>query len=299
MTGDLPSERRTVLCVIDAHHHLWDPAVRKLPWLEGDQPWATAEELAPLRRAFTVEDLAPLARATGVTGTVVIQTLADTAETRDMLAIADGPGPVQGVVGWVDLTAPDVADQVAALRAERGGRRLSGIRHPMLAEPDPGWLARPAVRDGLRALGAAGLCFDLTVFTTQLPEAVATSRSVPECVFVLDHLGNPPVETGDDGGNWARAIAELGALENVVCKLSGAHSDPPSPGRLRPYYETVLAAFGPDRLMFGSDWPVSSLTAPYGDMVRSYLALLDGLSTAERDAILDGTARRIYQPRPA
>jgi L-fuconolactonase len=284
-----------VRCVIDAHHHLWDPAVRKLPWLEGDQPWATAEELAPLRRAFTVEDLAPLARAAGVTGTIVIQTLGDTAETTELLAIAAGPGPVQGVVGWVDLAAPDVAGQVAALRAEPGGRGLSGIRHPMLAEPDPGWLARPAVRDGLRALGTAGLCFDLAVFATQLPAAVATARSVPDCVFVLDHLGNPPVENADDGGNWARAIAELGALENVVCKLSGAQADPPSPERLRPYYEAVLAAFGPDRLMFGSDWPVSSLTAPYGEIAGSYLALLDGLSAAERDAILDGTARRVYQ----
>ena len=278
--------------MIDTHHHLWDLSVREQPWLVGDQPWATEEELAPLRRSFTVADLSCVAAPEGITGTVVVQVLGDPAETADLLAIASDAGLVRAVVGWADLTAADVGDQIAAYRARPGGSRLAGIRHPLLAEPDPEWLARPAVRRGLGELAAAGgLCFELTLFSHQLPLAVETARSVPSLTFVLDHLGNPPVEDGDDGG-WAAAIADLGRLDNVVCKLSGAHTSPVSAARLRPYYEAALAAFGPSRLMFGSDWPVSSLTAPYHEIAAMYRELISGLPPAEHDAIpkvpLDG-----------
>jgi len=280
--------------MIDTHHHLWDLSVREQPWLVGDQPWATEEELAPLRRSFTVADLSRVAAPEDVTGTVVVQVLGDPAETADLLAIASDEGLVRAVVGWADLTAADVGDQIAAYRARPGGSRLAGIRHPLLAEPDPEWLARPAVRRGLGELAAAGgLCFELTLFSHQLPLAVETARSVPSLTFVLDHLGNPPVEDGDDGG-WAAAIADLGGLDNVVCKLSGAHTSPVSAARLRPYYEAALAAFGPSRLMFGSDWPVSSLTAPYHEIAGMYRELISGLPPAERDAIAEGTARRVY-----
>jgi len=289
-----------VLAVIDAHHHLWDPAARDLRWLADDQPWASEEELRPLRRSFTTADLADVAVPEGVTGTVVVQALDDPAETADMLAIAakasDGAegGLVKAVVGWADLTAPDVADQIAGYQGLPGGNRLAGMRHPLIAEPDPEWLARPAVRSGLRVLGEAGLSFGLTVFERQLAGAVATVRSVPGCLFTLDHMGGPPAETGADGG-WATAIADLGRCENVVCKLSGAHTEPVSADALRPYFDALLAAFGPSRLMIGSDWPVSSLTAPYHDMWNMYRELIAGLSPAEQDAILDGTARRVYR----
>jgi L-fuconolactonase len=279
--------------MIDTHHHLWDLSVREQPWLVGDQPWATEEELAPLRRSFTVADLSSVAAPEGVTGTVVVQVLGDPAETADLLAIAGAEGLVRAVVGWADLTAADVGDQIAAYRALPGGSRLAGIRHPLLAEPDPEWLARPAVRDGLRALATAGVCFDLTLFSRQLPLAVATARSVPELTFVLDHLGNPAVE-GEAA--WAAAIRDLGRLDNVVCKLSGAHTAPVGAAGLRPYYEVALAAFGPSRLMFGSDWPVSSLTAPYHEIAGMYRELISGLSRAEQDAILEETACRVYRP---
>ncbi|HEX8008364.1 MAG TPA: amidohydrolase family protein [Trebonia sp.] len=285
--------------MIDAHHHLWDLSVREQPWLTGDQPWATEEELRPLHRSFTVADLEAVARPEGVTGTVVVQVLTDPAETADLLAIAGRSNVVQAVVGWADLTRPDVAGQIAAYRELPGGGRLAGIRHPMLAEPDPDWLARPSVRKGLRQLAAADLCFDLTVFARQLPLSAATVRSVPDCVFVLDHLGNPPAESANGGEGWTAAIADLGRCDNVVCKLSGAHTAPVSAARMRPYYETALAAFGPDRLMFGSDWPVSSLTAPYAEISGMYRELITGLSGPERGQILGGTAQRVYQPRSA
>lgn len=285
--------------VIDAHHHLWDLSAREYRWLMGDQPWASDEELARLRRTFGLAELAPLAAASGVTGTVVVQTVAEPWETPDLLALAAGAGLLAGVVGWTDLAAPSVADAVAGLRALPGGAFLCAIRHPLLAEPDPGWLARPPVVRGLRALAAAGLCFDVVARPEQLAGAVSAARSVPGLTFVLDHLGGPPVGSGspDDAGPtgfWAVAVRELAALPNVVCKLSGAHSDPPLAIDLRPYYETALAAFGPTRLMFGSDWPVSTLAGTYGDICDMYLELTADLGAAESHAIFDGTARRVY-----
>jgi L-fuconolactonase len=311
--------------VIDAHHHLWDLAAREHRWLMGGQPWAGDDELASLRRSFTLADLAPLAAAAGVTGTVVIQTVAEPWETPDLLALAAGRDPYQagekprgpagagaarpapagrllgGVVGWTDLTAPGVADAAAGLRELPGGEFLRGIRHPLLAEADPGWLARPAVLRGLRALAAAGLSFDIVALPRQLPAAVTAARLVPELSMVLDHLGGPPVGSGQDGeaGPWADAIRGLAALPNVTCKLSGAHTTTADVGGLRPYYQAVLAAFGPDRLMFGSDWPVSTIAAPYGQVCALYQELTAQLSPAEQDAIFDRTARRVYRlPAP-
>jgi L-fuconolactonase len=307
--------------VIDAHHHLWDIAAREHRWLMGGQPWASDDELARLRRSFTLADLAPLAAAAGITGTVVVQTVAEPWETPDLLALAAGRDPYQaeeercgpaeaggarlapaggllaGVVGWTDLTAPAAADAVAGLRELPGGEFLSGIRHPVLAEADPGWLARPEVLRGLQALAAAGLSFDIVTLPHQLPAAVTAAQSVPELTMVLDHLGGPPVGSGQDGedGPWAVAIRRLAALPNVTCKLSGAHTTPVAASDLRPYYQTVLAAFGPDRLMFGSDWPVSTLAAPYGRVCGLYQELTAQLSPAEQDAIFDRTARRVYR----
>jgi L-fuconolactonase len=307
--------------VIDAHHHLWDIAAREHRWLMGGQPWASDDELARLRRSFTLADLAPLAAAAGITGTVVVQTVAEPWETPDLLALAAGRDPYQaeeercgpaeaggarlapaggllaGVVGWTDLTAPAAADAVAGLRELPGGEFLSGIRHPVLAQADPGWLARPEVLRGLQALAAAGLSFDIVTLPHQLPAAVTAAQSVPELTMVLDHLGGPPVGSGQDGedGPWAVAIRRLAALPNVTCKLSGAHTTPVAASDLRPYYQTVLAAFGPDRLMFGSDWPVSTLAAPYGRVCGLYQELTAQLSPAEQDAIFDRTARRVYR----
>ena len=290
----------------------------------GGQSWASDDELARLRRSFTLADLAPLAAAAGITGTVVVQTVAEPWETPHLLALAAGRDPYRagkercepagaegaqpakargllaGVVGWTDLTAPAMTDAVAGLRELPGGEFLCGIRHPVLVEADPGWLARPAVLRGLQALAAAGLSFDIVTLAHQLPAAVTAARSVPELTMVLDHLGGPPVGEGQEGqggedGPWAAAIRSLAALPNVTCKLSGAHTTSADASDLRPYYETVLAAFGPDRLMFGSDWPVSTLAAPYGGVCDLYRELTAQLSPAEQDAIFEGTARRVYR----
>jgi L-fuconolactonase len=285
--------------VIDSHQHFWDLSAHDQPWLASDPV------LAPLLRNFSLADLAPLAAAEGVTATVAVQTVTESWETPELLALAAGPGLVAGVVGWADLTAPGVADVLAELRGLPGGDRLCGIRHPVLVEPDPDWLARPAALRGLKALAAAGLAYDVVGEPRHLPAAVTAAREIPELRFVLDHLGNPGMQPGIDPGAsqpWASAVTQFAALENTTAKLSGILGVPPPSGapintveHLRPYYDLALHDFGPDRLMFGSDWPPSTLDAAYGEVLATAHALTAALSTTEQAAIFSGTADRTYR----
>ena len=279
--------------IVDAHQHVWDLSAHRQPWLElpGHEP---------LLRDYSEADLRPLAAAAGVTATVVVQTLADPAETAELLALATASDLVAAVVGWADLAAPGVTDALAALREGRDGGALRGIRHPVLTEPDRDWLRRPAVLAGLAAVGAAGLVFDLVVPPDLLPAAAEAAAACPGTLFVLDHLGNPPA--GHPGGSelWMADLRRLADLPNTVAKLSGFLAEPPpagltGAGHLVPYYETALAAFGPGRLMFGSDWPVCTLASPYDRVVAAARMLTAGLSVLERDEVFAGTARRVYR----
>ncbi|MEW2180455.1 amidohydrolase family protein [Streptomyces sp. NPDC005406] len=276
--------------IVDAHHHVWDLSVR-------DQDWITGEELAPLRRDFTLADLEPEARANGVCATVLVQTVTVPEETPEFLALADGSDLVAGVVGWTDLTAPGVADALSALRELPGGDRLVSLRHQVQGEPDPGWLLRPDVRRGLAAVADAGLVYDLVVRPQQLPAAVRAAELLPGLTFVLDHAGKPPIAAGP-AHPWADDLRALAALPNTVCKLSGLVTEADAHDwtvkDLRPYAGTVIDAFGPGRLMFGSDWPVCRLAATYTEIVETALVLLDGLADHERDAVLATTAERVY-----
>jgi L-fuconolactonase len=282
--------------LVDTHQHFWELAAH-------DQPWLALPGNEPLLRDYGEAELRPQALAAGVAATVVVQTVTEESETTELLAVAAGSDLVAGVVGWVDLQSPAVADEIASAASGPGGELLKGIRHPVLIEEDPEWLRRPAVLRGLRAVGAAGLCYDIVVPAALLPAAHDAIAACPQVPFVLDHLGNPPSGSRPDE-HWVRDIRELAPLNNVVCKLSGILGEPPPGGHdpagrtvahLVPYYETVLSAFGPQRLMFGSDWPVCTLAASYGEVVAAALALTAGLSEAERGAVLGGTARRVYR----
>jgi L-fuconolactonase len=281
------------MTVIDAHHHVWDLAVRDQPWLAGD-------ERAAIRRTFSADDLRPAAAAAGVTATVVIQTVTVAAETPEMLALAAGDPLIQAVVGWTDLTAPGVADELARLAAGPGGDRLAGIRHQVQGEPDPDWLRRPEVLQGLRAVADAGLAYDLIVQPHQLTAATYAAQSVPQLTFVLDHGGNPPAAAAELEP-WARAVRALARCPNAVCKLSGlvteAAPGAPPPAALRSVADVILSAFGADRVMFGSDWPVCLLASDYPGVMERARALTAGLGAAERAAVFAGTAARVYRIR--
>ncbi|MEU1404912.1 amidohydrolase family protein [Streptomyces sp. NPDC005728] len=275
---------------VDAHHHVWDLSVR-------DQDWISGPELQPLRRNFTLTDLEPEARAAGVDRTLLVQTVTVPEETPEFLALAAGHELVAGVVGWTDLTRPDVADELARLRALPGGRFLKGIRHQVQGEPDPEWLLRADVRRGLAAVADAGLVYDLVVLPHQLPACTEAAAHLPGLTFVLDHLGKPPVASGEREP-WATALRALAALPNTVAKLSGLVTEA-APGSwttddLRPYADTALEAFGPDRLMFGSDWPVCTLSAAYEQVHDIARELTSGLGAAEHTALYEGTAQRVY-----
>ncbi|MHA5048973.1 amidohydrolase family protein [Streptomyces sp. SD15] len=275
---------------VDAHHHVWDLSVR-------DQDWIAGPELQPLRRNFGVTDLEPEARAAGVDRTVLVQTITVPEETPEFLALAERSELIAGVVGWTDLTRPDIADELARLRELPGGRYLKGIRHQVQGEPDPQWLLRPDVRRGLAAVAAAGLVYDLVVLPHQLPACVRAAADHPELTFVLDHLGKPPIATGVLEP-WATGVRELAALPHTVCKLSGMVTEADlakgTVDELRPYADTVLEAFGPGRLMFGSDWPVCTLAASYAQVLDTAQELLGGLGAGESAEVFGGTATRVY-----
>ncbi|MEL3947057.1 MULTISPECIES: amidohydrolase family protein [Streptomyces] len=276
--------------VVDAHHHVWDLAVR-------DQDWITGPALAPIRRTFTVDDLAPHARAATVVATVLVQTVTVAEETPEFLALAADSDLIAGVVGWTDLTRPDVADTLAALAELPGGAHLVGIRHQVQSDPDPQWLLRADVRRGLAAVADAGLVYDLVVRPEQLPMCAEAAARLPHVTFVLDHLGKPPVASGGLEP-WASSLRTLASLPNTVAKLSGLVTEADwaswTVAGLRPYTDTALAAFGPGRLMFGSDWPVSGLAASYGEVIDAARELTAELSAAERAEVFAGTARRVY-----
>jgi L-fuconolactonase len=256
--------------IVDSHHHFWDPIRAEYPWMTG--------EYLQLSRPFEPDDLSPLIEAAGVSVTVVVQARQEIAETTSLLEIASATPWVVGVVGWVDLTAQDVELTLGQLLDGPAGQLLVGIRHLVHDEPDPEWLLRDDVVRGLRAVASAGLAFDLLVRTREMPAATEVARRVPELRFVLDHIAKPAIATGEMRP-WARQLRALASKENVTCKVSGlvteASWDSWRPEDLRPYVEVAAESFGPNRLMWGSDWPVCTLAATYGEVFATSKILLE------------------------
>jgi L-fuconolactonase len=279
--------------IIDAHHHLWDPDNRDYPWLAG-------EVLTPIRRRYDVTDLRAHAKRSGIDGTVLVQTVPEVGETADFLAMAaENRDLIRGVVGWVDLTDPAVGTTLAELRAGKGGEQLVGIRHQAQDEADPDWLARPDVLRGLRAVAEAGLAYDLLVLPHQLRSAITAATAVSEGRYVLDHAAKPPIASGEREP-WAGLLRELAALPNVACKLSGLVTEADwtqwTIEDIRPYAEEVLVAFGPDRVLFGSDWPVCELASDYAAVTDLARDLCRDLTEADKAAVFGGNATDWYRP---
>jgi len=275
--------------IVDAHHHLWDPATADYPWL--------TDELAVIRRRFTPDDLAPALAASGVDATILVQTRSSEEETAEFLAITAATPFIRGVVGWVDLADPSVADRIAALREGPGGERLVGMRHQVHDEPDPEWLLREDVMRGIRAVGAAGLVYDLLLRPRELPAAAELARALPDVRFVIDHLAKPTIASGELEP-WRGRIAAFAELDSVAGKLSGLVTEASwsswTSGDLRPYVDHAIDVFGPDRLVFGSDWPVCLLAASYQEVVEAAMTTLSALSAVEQSAVMGANATRIY-----
>ena len=275
---------------IDSHQHFWQYSAREYPWIGGGM-----ERLA---RDFLPPDLAGVARAAGIGGSVAVQARQTEEETRWLLGLAERHPLVRGVVGWVDLRDPRVGDSLAHFAAHD---RFVGVRHVVQDEPDPRFLLGEAFVRGLRHLHAFGLVYDLLLYPPQLPAAEELAGLLPEQPFVLDHLAKPKIGTWGgpaDREAWRRDIAALARHTNVTAKLSGLVTEAAWRGWKRadflPYLEVAVEAFGPGRLMFGSDWPVCLLAAEYAEVAGIVEAFVGTLSIAEREQVWGGTAARVY-----
>lgn len=232
-----------------------------------------------------------------VVGAIVVQSSHSIEETLFLLDQTDAQ-PLRGVVGWVDATA-DVPAQLATIAAHPSAAALVGIRHLVHIEADENWLLRPAVESGIREIANAGLAFDLVVRPWQLRVATQLVSRIPEARFVLDHLGKPPIASGDLDA-WSTDLAALAANHNVVAKVSGLSIEDDwvswSADDLRPVLDHALDVFGPSRLMFGGDWPLSELTrGGLSEWFDTYCALTEELTIDEKVELDSRTAERAYR----
>jgi L-fucono-1,5-lactonase len=273
---------------IDAHQHYWDPA-------RGDYGWLTPE-LAPLYRVFGPANLKPLCERAGVARTVVVQAAPTVEETRYLLELARNEAAIAGVVGWVPLLDRDAPTLIAELAREP---KFKGVR-PMLQDlPDDNWIANPALQPAIDALIAHDLAFDALIFARHVDALETFAKRFPALRIVVDHGAKPPIRDGSAGWHaWAEGITRLARLPYLHCKLSGLATEAAAgwtEATLRPYVDHLLAAFGPARLMWGSDWPVLNLNGDYLLWHSIATTLVAALPDVQRDAIFGGNAAAFYR----
>lgn len=250
---------------LDSHQHFWQYDPGQYPWIRPD--W-------PIRRSYLPADLAPELAAAGLDGTVAVQARQTVEETRWLLGLAEASPLIKGVVGWVDLRSPELPAQLTQYASHP---RLVGVRHVVQDEPDDRFMLGPDFLRGIAHLREYELTYDLLVFPRQLRAAVELAAAFPEQPFVLDHIAKPPIATGDLRG-WASLIIELAARPNVCCKVSGMVTEADwqkwRPADFQPFLDVVFTAFGPERVMYGSDWPVCLLAGTYSrvyELARDYV----------------------------
>lgn len=275
---------------IDAHHHFWryDPA--GYGWI--------GEDMSAIRRDFLPADLLAEIRAAGIGGVVSVQARQTREETAWLLELAAEHDFIRGVVGWVPLVAREVAGELERFAA---APKLKGVRHVLHDEADDEYMLRADFNAGIRALRPFDLAYDLLIFERHLPQTIAFVDRHPGQVFVLDHLGKPRIEEGALEP-WRTDLRALARRENVYCKLSGAVTETDWVGwneaDLLPYLETALEAFGADRVMFGSDWPVCLVASGYSRWVQTVERFASHLSLAEQGRLFGETAARAYKLTP-
>jgi len=272
---------------IDAHQHFWIYNPDEYGWIE--------DSMASLRRDFLPHDLQPELERNEFDGSIAVQARQTLEETRWLLDLADRHASILGVVGWVDLRSPDVRSNLTALAKNP---KLVGVRHIVQAEPDDRFLLQPEFLRGIAALEEFHLAYDILIYPRHLPVAAEFVERLPRERFVLDHLAKPPIKAVEIT-TWARGIRRLAAFPNVFCKLSGMVTEADwqrwNPEQMTPYLDVAFDAFGPERLMVGSDWPVCLVAASYArtlEVVKNYLARH---APAALDAVLGGNAQRFWR----
>jgi L-fuconolactonase len=272
---------------LDAHQHFWRYRAQDYPWID--------DRHGALRRNFLPDDLKPLLDATGIDGCIAVQARQSESETDDLLALAEQYPWIYGVIGWVDLRATDLEHR---LERWSDAPRLRGFRHLIQDEPSPlAFMHDPAFNQSLRVLQRQQKVYEILIKEQDLDATTALCRRHDQHHLLLDHLGKPNVEN-DNPVAWAERLAPLAALPHVSCKLSGLITEADwqqwHPVQLLPYFYLALELFGPQRLMFGSDWPVCQLAGSYHDVHHLFETAIADLSATEQAAIRGGNAIRLY-----
>jgi len=272
--------------LIDAHHHLWH-------YSEPDYPWIS-QGMTELRRDFLIPELQAVMRGAGVDGTLAVQARQTLEETEWLLGLAERHTELLGVVGWVPLIDSDVENTLDRFASNP---KLRAVRHVLHDEADDFYMLRDDFNHGISLLRGYGLAYDILIFERHLPQTLQFVDRHPEQVFIVDHIAKPKIKEGVLSP-WNGNIAELARRQNIYCKISGMATEADwnrwAPEQLRPYFDTVIAAFGPKRLMFGSDWPVLTLAGTYRRWVDTFLSFISELSLKEQQDICRETAIRAY-----
>jgi L-fuconolactonase len=271
---------------IDSHQHFWKYDTQQYPWIP---------EGSPLHRDWLPDDLAPVLTRTGLDGCIAVQARQTVEESRWLLKLADHSPIIKGVVGWVDLQSETVERELAELSRHP---KFVGVRHVVQDEPDVDFMLRPNFLRGIGKLRAFNLTYDILIFPKQLPAAIALVNRFPDQPFVLDHIAKPLIRSGVVSP-WREPIRELGKAPNVWCKVSGMITEADHANwkavDFKPFLDVVFAAFGEDRLMYGSDWPVCLLAGSYEQVFGLVDDYTRQLTAAAYDSLFGGSATRFYR----
>lgn len=271
--------------VIDAHQHFWQYDSQRHDWIN--------EAMSVIRRDFLPSDLKPVLQANAVAGCVAVQADQTEAETEFLLGLSEQHDWIKGVVGWVDLCADNISERLAYFS---GRMQLKGFRHVLQGET-PSFMLQPAFQRGIAALKEFGFTYDILIFPHHLDAALQLVQQHPAQPFVIDHIAKPYIKDGQIG-EWKKGMEQLAALPNVSCKLSGMVTEADweqwKEEDLYPYLDVVFEAFGPDRLLFGSDWPVCLVAASYASMLQPVTNYCSSLSATEQQQIFAGNAISFY-----
>ncbi len=275
--------------IIDSHQHFWK---LDLPF---DYGWLQEPQHAPICRDYLPSDLAPLISAAGVSRSIFVQTQHNLEENRWALKLADQNSFLLGVVGWVDLASEQCEEQLSEFLLNP---KFIGVRHITQGEPDENFIVRPEVVRGLKVLQKHQVPFDLLFYVQHLKHASTLAQMLPELPMVIDHLSKPQIRSRELSA-WRKDLEEAARYPNIFCKLSGMVTEADwnnwTPGDLKPYVETALEAFGAERCMFGSDWPVCELAGTYQQVFDALNECLGAISASERESIFCNTAKQFYK----